>query len=85
MGEESKEITVKIKPVTGNMFSITLDGDGGTIFSLKEEICKTYEAPGPESIRLIYRGVFFDWFQAMPTIILHVNVLQDKSSRTKRR
>jgi Ubiquitin family len=53
MAEE--DLTIKLKPVTGDMFSVSFT-KSGTILGLKEELCKAYGAT-PEQIRLIYKGL----------------------------
>lgn len=52
--EAENTITVKLKPVTGNEFSVTFP-KSGTVLELKETISKTYDAPA-DALRLIYKG-----------------------------
>jgi hypothetical protein len=55
MADEAENmITVKLKPVTGNEFSVTFS-KSGTVLELKETISKTYDAPA-DALRLIYKG-----------------------------
>ncbi len=61
-----QDLTIKLKPVTGDLFSVEYT-KSGTILGLKEELCKTYGAT-PEQIRLIYKGLIF-FFRSF---ILHV-------------
>lgn len=55
MGEES-QITIKLKPVTGEGFSVEISPTS-SIADLKSEICKTYDA-SVEDLRLIYKGMY---------------------------
>ena len=84
MGETSQDITVKIKPVTGNMFSVAFR-IAGTVLELKEEICKTYEASAGQ-VRLIYKGVrsWITFAMCLYSIQLTVKItiMQAKSSKT---
>lgn len=48
-------ITVKLKPVTGDEFSVSFPRSG-TVIELKEAISKTYDAPA-DALRLIYKGM----------------------------
>jgi hypothetical protein len=50
-----QDLTIKLKPVTGDMFSVDFK-KSGTILGLKEELCKTFGAT-PDLIRLIYKGL----------------------------
>jgi hypothetical protein len=54
IANDLEKITIKLKPVTGDGFSVQFPKTG-TIQELKEEVSKNYEAPA-DALRLIYKG-----------------------------
>jgi hypothetical protein len=78
MAEE--DLTIKLKPVTGDMFTVEYK-KSGTILGLKEELCKTYGAT-PEQIRLIYKGSKTDLLFDHSFIILDTSLLRAKRQLT---
>lgn len=54
IANDVEKITIKLKPVTGEGFSVQFPKTG-TIQELKDEVSKNYEATA-DALRLIYKG-----------------------------